>query len=200
MEINFRKTIDQKHGQRELLIRQKEEATKLGESLKKNLSDLLKAREIVQIVASDTQKRIEYQISNLVTSALSSVFAEPYAFTLKFVQKRGRTEAELIFTKENNETSDLINTAGGGAVDVASFALRIALWSIKKSRNIMIIDEAFRFLSLDLQEKASSMIKEISKKLGIQIIMVSHLPGMIQEADRVIGIENTRGESYVREQ
>lgn len=196
--VNFRQIIDQKQGQRHLLLAQKKECEKAEKTIQKNYNDSLKAREIVQIVASETQKKLEYQISNLVSSALASVFPEPYEFQLRFVQRRNKTEADLIFLKNGNETDDLINTAGGGAVDIASFALRIALWSIKRSRPVMIIDEAFRFLSLDLQEKASDMIKQISTKLGIQIIMVSHLPGMIQSADNVIEIEYQNGESYVK--
>jgi DNA repair exonuclease SbcCD ATPase subunit len=197
--VNFRDRISQKKGQMNLLLQQREDKKKEELLLRAEYENSTKAREIVQIVSAKTQQKLEYQISNLVSSALSSVFADPYAFTLRFVQRRNKTEADLIFTKSNNETDDLINTAGGGAVDIASFALRIALWSIKRSRPIMIIDEAFRFLSLDLQEKASDMIKEISSKLGIQIIMVSHLPGMIQCADRVVEIKYENGESYARE-
>lgn len=196
--VNFRDKISQKRGQVNLLLQQKEENKKEESVLSAEYDNSIKAREIVQAVSAKTQKNLEYQISNLVSSALSSVFADPYAFTLRFVQRRNKTEADLIFTKSSNETDDLINTAGGGAVDIASFALRIALWSIKRSRPVIIIDEAFRFLSLDLQEKASDMIKEISSKLGIQIIMVSHLPGMIQCADRVIEIKYENGESYAR--
>ena len=129
---------------------------------------------------------------------MASVFPDPYEFQLRFVQRRNKTEADLIFLKNGNETDDLINTAGGGAVDIASFALRIALWSIKRTRSVMIIDEAFRFLSLDLQQKASDMIKQISTKLGLQIIMVSHLPEIVTSADRIINIEYKNGESYVK--
>jgi DNA repair exonuclease SbcCD ATPase subunit len=197
--VNFRQILNQKQGQRNLLIQQKEECEKNIKGCKEEYDNSLKAREIVQIVASETQKKLEYQISNLVSSALASVFPEPYEFQLRFIQRRNKTEADLIFLKGGNETDDLINTAGGGAVDIASFALRIALWSIKRTRPVMIIDEAFRFLSLDLQEKASNMIKEISTKLGLQIIMVSHLPGMIKEADKVIEIEYQNGESYVKQ-
>jgi DNA repair exonuclease SbcCD ATPase subunit len=198
--VEYRRILDQKYGQRELLINQK---TKVLEDKNNNevlLEQSLKAREVVQIVAEETQKNLEFQVSTLVSSALASVFPEPYEFNLQFVQRRNKTEADLIFTKGKNTTDDLIETAGGGAEDVASFALRIALWSIKQTRPIMIIDEAFRFLSLDLQEKASDMIKEISTRLGIQVIMVSHLPGMIRAADKVIEIEYKNGESHVKTQ
>lgn len=196
--VTFREIINQKQGQRNLLLQQKRECRRTAIQLQRDYNNSLKAREVVQIVSTETQKKLEYQISNLVSSALASVFPTPYEFQLRFVQRRNKTEADLVFLKDGNATDDLINTAGGGAVDIASFALRVALWSIKRSRPIMIIDEAFRFLSLDLQEKASDMIKEISSKLGIQIIMVSHLPEIVASADKVIQIEYKNGESYAR--
>ena len=196
--VDFRKILNQKQGQRKLLIQQREGCIETTKKNKLDYENHLKARGIIQIVSSETQKKLEYQISNLVSSALASVFTNPYKFNLLFVQRRNKMEADLIFSKDSNETNDLINTAGGGAVDIASFALRVALWSIKRTRPVMIIDEAFRFLSLDLQQKASDMIKEISSKLNIQVILISHLPGMIKAADKVIEIEQRNGESYVR--
>ncbi len=196
--VDFRKILNQKQGQRKLLIQQREDCIEITKKNKLDYENHLKARGIIQIVSSETQKKLEYQISNLVSSALASVFTNPYKFNLLFVQRRNKMEADLIFSKDSNETNDLINTAGGGAVDIASFALRVALWSIKRTRPVMIIDEAFRFLSLDLQQKASDMIKEISSKLNIQVILISHLPGMIKAADKVIEIEQRNGESYVR--
>lgn len=196
--VDFRKILNQKQGQRKLLIQQREDCIETTKKNKLDYENHLKARGIIQIVSSETQKKLEYQISNLVSSALASVFTNPYKFNLLFVQRRNKMEADLIFSKDSNETNDLINTAGGGAVDIASFALRVALWSIKRTRPVMIIDEAFRFLSLDLQQKASDMIKEISSKLNIQVILISHLPGMIKAADKVIEIEQRNGESYVK--
>lgn len=196
--VDFRTILNQKQGQRNLLIQQQEETKVAKKKQEEYLLNTLKAREIIYSVAEETQKKLEYQVSNLVTSALAAVFPDPYTFELRFVRRRNKTEADLIFLKNGNETDDLINTAGGGAVDIASFALRVALWSIKRTRPIMIIDEAFRFLSLDLQEKASDMIKEISSKLGIQVLMVSHLPGMIKAADKIIEVEYRDKESYVK--
>ena len=155
-----------------------------------------KARAIVQVVAEETQKKIEYQISNLVSLALASVFPDPYEFCLRFVQKRNKTEADLIFIKNGNE-GDPINVSGGGALDVASFALRAAIWSIKPSNNVMILDEPFHFLSRDLQDKCSSMIKMISDKLKLQFIIVSHIPEITEAADRVFKITNSNGISEV---
>ena len=187
------------NGQRLLLIEQRDKCVAEKEAAESYYTNALAARTIVQNVAEATQNKLEYHISSLVTAALRAVFPDPYSFELRFVQRRNKTEADLVFIKNGNETDDLLNTAGGGAVDVASFALRVALWSITKSRPVLIMDEAFKFLSVDLQGKASEMLKEISDKLGLQIILVSHLPQIISAADNVIMVENIKGESKIKE-
>jgi DNA repair exonuclease SbcCD ATPase subunit len=130
--------------------------------------------------------------------ALATVFPDPYTFSLRFVERRNTTEADLIFSKNGNETDDLLNTGGGGVADIASFALRIALWSLKKSRATFILDEPDKFLhNPDYQEKASSMMKELCEKMGIQIILVSDQERIIAAADKVIRIENRNGVSSI---
>jgi ABC-type glutathione transport system ATPase component len=163
------------------------------------LENLQKALIIVQKVAEETQKQIEYHISNLVTMALSSVFPDPYEFSLRFVQRRNKTEADLIFSKNGNE-GDPMEVSGGGALDVASFALRAAVWSLKPTRRVLIMDEPFKFVSRDLQPKCFDMMKMISEKLGIQLIVVSHVPEIIDKADKVFEVVNQNGVSIVEEE
>ena len=67
-----------------------------------------KARGVIQAVAEQTQQHIEIQISTVVSSALAAVFPEPYEFKLKFVQRRNKTEADLLFIKNGNECDDIL--------------------------------------------------------------------------------------------
>ena len=72
---------------------------------------------------------------------------------------------------------DPMEESGGGVVDLAAFALRLASWSMQapRSRNCIMLDEPFKHLSKNLHDKASEMIKAVSKKLHVQfIIIVGH--------------------------
>ena len=152
---------------------------------------------VIQQVAEATQRNLEFHISNIVTLALSAVFPDPYEFKATYLVRRGKTECDLKFVK-NGQECDPLSASGGGACDVASFSLRIAVWSLKPTRNVQVLDEPFRFVSLDLQEKCSEMIKELSSKLGIQIIMVSHLPKIIAAADTIFEVTQTDGISEIK--
>ena len=156
------------------------------------------AREIIRMVGIETQRQLQYHISDITSLALEAVFDDPYSLQVEFVQRRNKTECDLYFVR-NEEHVDPISASGGGAVDVASFALRIASWSMQRPRtqNVIILDEPLRFLSVDLQERASQMIKELSKKLNIQFIIVTHENTLASYADRVFEVKLKKGVSKV---
>lgn len=89
----------------------------------------------------------------------------------------------------------------GGVVDVAAFALRVAVWSLKRPhpRNTIILDEPMRFLSADLQGRASTLLQEISKKLNIQFFIISHEENLFEAADRVFRLSKKEGVSCLKE-
>ncbi len=159
-------------------------------------TDFIAAKEAqlyIQHIAEQTQKNLEYRISNLVSTALSAVFEDPEQFRVKFSQRRGRTECDLIFIKNDREM-DPIGFTGGGVLDITCFALKISFLLLKRSkfgnRLIFISDEPFRNLHGQKErENCSDMVKMISKECKIQIIMVSDVEEVNKAADRVFKIE-----------
>lgn len=153
-----------------------------------------KAHEIIKEVGYKTQELLQVQISDITSLAMEAVFEDPYKLEVQFVERRNNNECDLLFERDGQLMKPL-DASGGGAVDVAAFALRIASWSLSspKLRNTIILDEPMRFLSRNLQEKASQMIKQISKKLGIQFIIVTHEAKLTESADRVFEVKNNKG-------
>jgi DNA repair exonuclease SbcCD ATPase subunit len=157
------------------------------------------AKEIIREVGLKTQMQLQVSISDITSLALEAVFPDPYELKVEFVQRRNKTECDLYFVRDGNKI-DPLTASGVGAVDVASFALRIASWSMMQPRtnNTIILDEPFRFLSKNYQEQASLMLKEISKKLGLQIILVSHEEALTENVDKVFNVGIRKGISYVK--
>lgn len=156
------------------------------------------AREIIREVGLKTQQELEYHISDITSLALNSVFDDPYELKTQFIERRNKTECDLLFER-NGEVFDPVTASGGGAVDVAAFALRIASWVIAtpRSRSVMILDEPMRFLSQKYQESASQMMKELSDRLGIQFIIVTHEQTLTLAADKVFEVSIKKGISKV---
>lgn len=197
----YRRMLEQKKGETNQINKELSEKEKLLGLLKRDIRNTEDAQMVVQTVAQETQKQLEYHISDMVSLALNAVFDDPYEFKVNFIQKRGKTEAEILFKREGKEI-DPMTEAGGGAVDVAAFALRIALWNIRspRSRNTILLDEPFRFLSRELQPKAGEMFQMLSEKLGLQFIVVTHNPDLIEVADKVFKVEIKNGVSRVKEE
>jgi DNA repair exonuclease SbcCD ATPase subunit len=157
------------------------------------------AKEIIRTVGLKTQEQLQFHIEDIVTMALDAVFPDPYKFTVEFVQRRNKTECDLYFVRDDNKI-DPLTASGVGAVDVAAFALRIASWSmtIPHTRNTIILDEPFRFLSKNYQERASEMIKEISQKLGLQFIIITHEEALTSAADKIFEVSIRKGISKIK--
>ncbi len=182
-------TVNKFAAKYELLSAEYTQQEQLHKEATDRQANALSAKQLVLAVAEQTQQNIGTRISNLVSLALASVFDEPYEFLIEFVQRRGVTEADLFFVKDGNRLEPMA-ASGGGAIDIASFALRVAVWSLNKTRPVLLLDEPFRNLSQDLHDRAGIMVQELSRKLGVQIIMVSHSQAIIAGADQVIKVVN----------
>jgi DNA repair exonuclease SbcCD ATPase subunit len=194
----LRNRLEQKKGQRSQVERTIAELSEAVSQKKRDLRRHEQAREIIREVGLKTQQQLQVNISDITSLALEAVFNDPYELKVKFVQRRNKTECDLLFSRDGDDV-DPLSAAGGGVVDVAAFALRIASWSMQtpRSRNTIIIDEPMRFLSVDLQERASLMIKEISKKLGVQFLIITHENTLAAWADRTFEVSIKRGVSKV---
>jgi len=161
---------------------------------------LEQAHEILKQVGLETQQQLVYHVSDVTSIALESVFDEPYKVKLDFVERRGKTECDILFEKDG-AISDPLTASGGGVVDLASFALRIASWSMKvpQNRSIIILDEPFKHLDKTLHPRASEMIKMLADKLDIQFIIITHEQSMGTYADRVFEVRQRKGVSTIKQ-
>lgn len=171
------------------------------QELDKELQDVEKAQAFIQKVAQDTQSKLKFHIEDIVNLALDTVFPNEYLFKVEFVIMRGKTEANLVFIdRASGREIDPMISNGGGALDLACFALRLACHTLEKEcDDVIIADEPFKFMSKDLRERGGQLLRELSKKLGLQIIMVTHIEEFIDIADKVIEVKKKDGVSYVEE-
>lgn len=136
------------------------------------------AQKALQMVAQAVQQQAHDRIAGVVSRCLEAVFPEdPYEFKIIFEQKRGRTEARLIFLRADKEV-DPLGASGGGAVDVAAFALRVSCIMLSQPpvRKVLFMDEGFRFVSVRYRERVRKMLIALSKDLGMQFVMTTHMP------------------------
>ena len=173
---NLRNSLERRKGQRDQLQQTVDDLDRTIRLDKRALIRHERAVVICRQVGLATQKQLEYHLSEQVSLAMEAVFDDPYKLKINFQEKRGRTEVELLFARRDLEFPPL-GSAGGGTIDVASLALRIAYWAMRQDRKIrplLLLDEPFSQLKgEDANRRALAIVKEISQQLGLQIIMVS---------------------------
>ena len=178
-----------------------EEAGSKKEQLENRLKLIENSQAFLQKIAQETQEHLKFQIEDIVNLALETCFPGEYTFQILFNISRGKTEAELVFLdQKTGRQVDPMEASGGGVVDLTTFALRIACYALEQGTdNVIVLDEPFRFLSRDLQQRAGEILKMLSKKMNLQIIMVSHIGEIIDVADKVFEVKkNEHGVSRVK--
>lgn len=160
------------------------------------LDNIVQAQALIQTTAQETQSQLKYHIQALVQNALDAVFPTVYVFKVGFELRRGQTEVDICLDKDG-EPMDPMDSSGGGVVDVIAFALRVVAWSLSNTAPVLILDEPMKWVSAGKRHICGELLRSVSDRLGLQIIMVTHDPELVQRADRIFLVEQKRRRSQV---
>lgn len=194
---NYKARLEQKKGYIHSLEKQVATFNSNLDTIDSSMQYAEQALAITQEVARQTQSQIKLHIEDIISMALEYILDDPYKFELDFVVKRNKTECDIYFVRDGKRIKP-IDQSGGGAVDIASFASRIALWSLGDTDNVLVFDEPFKFVSREYQLKVGELLKKLSDQLGLQILMVSHNSNFIQQSDNIIEIYKEQNVSKQR--
>jgi len=196
----LKEQVDEKVSERKVFVRQVKESKVDLENLLNKMEDLEEVRVIFQKAAQITQNQISYHIENIVSHALAAVIEEKYTFKVDFVTRRNTSECDLSFVDEDGVLMKPLDSCGYGAADIASLALRVAYWKLSDNvRNTFILDEPTRNLDVSKQPLASKMIRQLSKELGIQFIIVTHQQALADEANKIFEVKKVGKISKIKE-
>lgn len=104
------------------------------------------------------------------------VMRPAYDFRIEFVKRRNKTEADLYFERDGNRYE--YGQVGGGVLDVAAFALRLASLVLRRPpvRKVLVLDEPAKMLSErgGNLERFCDLLVTLADETGFQFIIVSH--------------------------
>jgi DNA repair exonuclease SbcCD ATPase subunit len=193
--IQYKEKLNKAVGKRDYIKKNLSETELLLKELGWSMEGLEEAQTFLQDVAQQTQNQLKFHIKDIVQLCIDNFWEGEISFDLEFDAKRGKTECSLKFVIDGEEVSP-IDAEGGGLVDISSFGLRIASWSLGNSRNTIVLDEPFKFLSIEHRERASNMLKELSDKLSLQFIIVTHDDEITSVADKVFKVSRNRKDNF----
>lgn len=173
-------TLKVKKQSNEELLKSRKQRLK---EIKTETEEVLKSISVCQSVATEVQKQLSVKIDTIVNLALATCFGDEYTFKLNYVPARGKTEVEFLLL-QNGKEIDPMNQNGGGLIDILCFALRVAVFNISHTDDVMVFDEPFRFVSKGLREKVAEVVHTFSERLNIQIIEVTHVEELMDNSDK----------------
>lgn len=178
--LGFRRAVDLAKG-KQRAAKDAVAAASLGlAQAEDELATVQEGAAVIREVAAALQQEIHGRIAGLVTSCLSAVYVDPYEFCIDFVERRGKTEADVALQRAG-EAFDPQDEVGGGPVDVASLALRLAALSATRPavRRLLVLDEPFRFVGVANRDEVRLMLESLCAEMGFQIVMVTHAADLV---------------------
>jgi len=202
MDINkYKNKMNELKGERKSITKLLKAEQTNNDTYSKDYLNAEMASDIIYYVAKQTQEGLSYKIENLVTMAFEFVLDDPFEFILKWDIFNNRTQCIPLFKKGSMELSPMKDTEGT-ALDIASLALRAAVWSLPEepSSPLFILDENFKHVSKGMRDKASLFMKDLCDKLNLQIITATHIKDTIDGSDKIFRIEKSNNISNVVEE
>ncbi len=144
------------------------------------------AGETLKAIGEDKKKATIGVIETVVTYALTEVFGFSYKFVVEVsTEKKVNTRFKLVDTQGNEH--DIMDSFGGGLIDVVSFVLRalILVGSRPKRERILFLDESFKHVHVRYRSNVVKMLQSLSKELGLQIVLVTHQDELVEAGDKV---------------
>jgi ABC-type branched-subunit amino acid transport system ATPase component len=178
-------------------------AVENAEAESRRQAGLLQTAEAVRVfftVLSDAQrKELEQRVESLVDYGVQVVFGPTYRFkvTSEMRGKAVRTEFWLV---ENGLQLPLLEATGGGVGDVVSFLLRVVILCLARpsQRRVLVLDEPFKFVSASHFQTLAGLLRELSDSLGLQLIMVTHKPELLDAAMTIVRVHKTEAGSVAQ--
>lgn len=157
------------------------------------------ANSVVQSVALELQDSVRTKVQSIVQTALDATFPGN-VFLMEFVTRRDRTEVDMYISDAEGNKQSVLFGNGGGLKDVVSFALRVAVWSLDDgASDVIVLDEPMKFMSAGCRNQGAELLDVLSRDLGVQFIVVSHVPEIIENASRAyIVVQGADGISRTR--
>jgi DNA repair exonuclease SbcCD ATPase subunit len=187
-------------GQADLLDRQiVDQSTRLAET-RQGITQHEQALALLQRLEEKWRGSFEQALAAVVSHGLSTVFERELTVNIESKLMRGTSSMALTITEGENTTS-ILGAEGGSLVEVTDFLLRVLLTLSARPalRHLLVLDEPFSRVSENFRSSLWELLRELSRRLDFQIIMVSHEPDAEDAADRAYLISKPKDVAVIEE-
>jgi ABC-type iron transport system FetAB ATPase subunit len=188
-----RKT-DQIDGFYQALKKQEQDFINELATIKGEIDILTKTSTVLKHLLDNMVKDEISKMAGLVTYGLKTIFDDQnLTFAPKIVKKNEKIHIELK-TRDGAPGFFIegeFESFGGSVAVIESFLMRILCLIKKKLARLMLLDETFAAVGQDYIPNTSRLISQLSKKLGVDILLVTHQNEFQNNADNVYRVKES---------
>lgn len=130
------------------------------------------------------------KMADLITYGLKTIFEDQsLSFIPKIIKKNEKIHIEL--KTENGGIEGDFESFGGSVAVIESFLIRILCVLKKKLARLLLLDETFAAVGEDYIANTSKLISQLSHKLGIDTLLVTHNKDFINYSDNVYRVKES---------
>ncbi len=142
-------------------------------------------------------------VEDLLTDGLRAVFEDQDLSVRADVEvQRGKVSVDLVTVQRHADgtvVEGLSRDAFGGAVTtVQSVLLRTIVIVRRGMRPVMFLDESLPAFDANYVGNMGAFLRSLCSRIGMDILLVSHNPAMVEAADRAYRIVKTDGRATFR--
>ncbi|MDA3809614.1 MAG: hypothetical protein PF518_04705 [Spirochaetaceae bacterium] len=145
----------------------------------------------VQVMFQETireiQNKLKFFIDDINQQALNITFPG-YNFTIEFTIKNNVTHAG-IYVENHGKQQKPMDSNGGGLGNVIALCSQMGCKKMTLTRDTILADQPMKDVSQGKKEElVMEMLNTLTKDMGIQYIMISHINSQIEAADSTIKV------------
>lgn len=188
---DLQRRTDQIDGFYQAYRRQEKELIEAADNLKKDIDRDIKASTVLKHLLDIMVKDEVTRMAGLITYGLKTVFEDQnLTFTPEITKKNEKIHIELKTNDDGVEGG--YKSFGGSVAVIESFLLRILCLLKKKFVKLIILDETFAAVGKEYIANTGNLISELSKKIGLDVLLVTHQTEFQHNADHVYKVKESR--------
>ena len=147
-----------------------------------------KVQKFFQHLGSEEQTKLQKWIEIIVSYGLNTVFGQEFKFQITGPEIKG-SEVTIGFEviDSSGNPRDPYTELGGGLADVLSFLLQFVIVHLLGDRigQFVFLDEPCKHLSSEYREQFAALIKELTIRTSMQMLIITHEPLYASSADKI---------------
>lgn len=125
------------------------------------------------------------RFSDVITQGLVTIFHDQHlSFRVEVEEKRGKVSVKFL-TMESDHEGDPLKAFGGGVAAIESLLLRLMVLKRQGLAPYLFLDESLAALSEEYVPVAAMFLKEICKRFGVNLLLITHNKAFQDYADHV---------------